>query len=261
MNPVDYAALSPMIILLFGSLALLLIECFAEKWTKRFASQLTMSFLIAAFFAAYFAPPSTNTLLTGWLHFDSLGRFFTLFFLSIGLAVALLSSNFFNQFQAPKGEYYFLLLSSLLGLIFIGSAADFLTLFLGIETLSISLYVLCGYMKNSDPFSESSLKYFLMGSIAAAFLLYGIAFIYGAVGTTRFDDLLSGYQNMSSSKGPLFFLTGIVFITFAFSFEAAIVPLQAWAPDVYEGASTPVTAFMAVGTKSGGICSLYSSLF
>ena len=127
----------------------------------------------------------------------------------------------------------------------IGSSADFLTLFIGLETLALSLYVLCGYMKGWSFSAESAMKYFLLGSLAAAFLLYGIALIYGATGTTNFAAL------QGAPKDSTLFLAGVVFVTFALAFEIAAVPFHFWAPDVYDGAPTPVTAFMAVGTKVG----------
>jgi NADH-quinone oxidoreductase subunit N len=248
---VDLAALSPLLIVLGTALLVLLIESFKETAAKKFSFPLTMAGLIIALFAALVAPSSDNLLLTPWLRFDSLARFFTFFFLIIGLASTLLSSTFFQRFEASHGEYFFLLLSSIFGLILIGTSADFLTLFLGIETLSISLYILCGYMKKWEISSEASVKYFLMGAFAAAFLLYGIALVYGATGTTRLDALLTSYQALQTAPEKTLFLSGMALITLGLAFEAAVVPFHVWAPDVYEGAPTPVTAFMSVGTKVG----------
>lgn len=201
--------------------------------------------------ATVYAPDSEHVMLTSWIRFDPLSRLFTGLFLLIGMSVTLLSAAFFERFEASRGEYFFLLLSSLFGLILIGSSADFLTLFIGLETLSLSLYILCSYMKQWPLANESAMKYFLIGSIAAAFLLYGIACIYGAVGTTHFDHLEEGYRSLMTTFDTALFLVGIAFLTVGIAFKAAIVPFHMWAPDVYEGAPTPVTAFMAVGTKVG----------
>lgn len=247
----DFAALSPLLILLFGALAILLLESFAEEASKKFSVVLAVGFLSVALYAAFFAPVSHSQLLTPWLRFDGLTRFFTIFFILIGIGTALLSVSFFERFEVSRGEYYFLLLSALFGLILIGDSADFLTLFLGLETLSISLYILCGYMKKWEISQESAVKYFLMGSMATAFLLYGIALIYGAIGTTSFDGMLGSYQALAKGPEKILFLSGIALVTLGFAFKAAIVPFHVWAPDVYEGASNPVTAFMAVGTKVG----------
>lgn len=207
--------------------------------------------LLLAGIAVLAAPESTNPLLTNWIYFDPLARFFALLFILMALGAVLLSVPFFKRFEASKGEYLFLLFSALLGLLLTSSAADFLTLFLGIETLSLSLYILCGYIRAWDNSREASTKYFLTGALAAAFLLYGIALVYGATGTTRFDGLLAKYQAIGTASDQALFLGGAAFITLGIAFKAAIVPAHGWAPDVYDGAPTPVTAFMAVATKSG----------
>lgn len=251
LNLIDYAALGPLLILLTAALILLLVESFTPNAAKKISFPITTIAILIAMAASYYEPASQNPLLTPWLRFDSLARLFTLFLLIIGLGSSLLSASFFQRFKATQGEYYFLLLSSLFGLILIGSAADFLTIFLGLETLSISLYILCGYMKIWIISREASLKYFLMGAMAAAFLLYGIALIYGATGTTRLDALLGDYRAITTTQDQMLFLGGIALVTLGLAFKAAIVPFHVWAPDVYCGAPTPVTAFMAVGTKVG----------
>jgi NADH-quinone oxidoreductase subunit N len=253
---IDFKALSPLLILLFGGLILILVESFAEKEAKKLSFPITIFAILLALFANIYAPVDHNFLLTEWIRFDTFARFFSTFFLSIGLVSAFLSASFFQRFDGSQGEYYFLLLSALFGLILIGSSADFLTLFLGLETLSISLYVLCGYMKKWELSHESALKYFLMGALAAAFLLYGVALIYGAVGTTSFDKLLTSYKNIGSGAENFLFLAGIALVTLGLCFKAAIVPFHVWAPDVYDGAPTPVTAFMSVGTKVGAFAAL-----
>lgn len=247
----DYAALSPFLIVLFASLIMLLLESFSEKASRLLALPLTSVALMIALFATVVAPLSSHPLLTPWLSFTHLSAAFNFIFILIGLCVALLSAPFFQHVKATHGEYFFLLLASVFGLMLIGSSADFLTLFLGLETLSLSLYVWCGYVKGWKFSHESALKYFLMGAIATAFLVYGIALIYGAVGTTSFYGLLANYHAISEQSVRLLFLSGIAMVTLALAFKAAIVPFHVWAPDVYDGAPTPVVAFMAVGTKIG----------
>jgi NADH-quinone oxidoreductase subunit N len=256
LQSVDFAALSPLLILLVTALVLLLLEAFADRFAKKGSFYVAMGGILLALIAAAWAPASQNPLLTPWLQFDSFTRFFTLLFLCIGLASTLLTASFFERFEASHGEYYFLLISALFGLILIGAAADFLTLFLGLETLSIALYVLCGYMKKWEVSSEAAIKYFLIGALATSFLLYGIALIYGAVGTTRFAGLLEAYHSLAGTSHPAIFFGGIALVTLGLAFKAAIVPFHVWAPDVYDGAPTPVTAFMAVGTKVGAFAAL-----
>lgn len=256
LTSVDFAALSPLFILLLAALGVILIECFLEKTKNATLFHFTLGSLILACIAAAIAPPSDNLLLSPWLVFDPLARFFTLFFISIGIAVTLITVPFFRRFEVTHGEYYFFLLSAIFGLILIGAAADFLTLFIGIETLSLSLYILCAYVKKWKLSQEASLKYFLMGALAAAFLLYGIALIYGAVGTTQFSPLLVKFHTLTSSTDQLLFMGGIGLVTLGLMFKAGIVPFHLWAPDVYDGAPTPVTAFMAIGTKVGAFAAL-----
>lgn len=247
---IDMIAIAPLLILMGASLLLLLIESFIKK-AHTAAFWTTLGSLMTALIFAIWAPPSSHPLLTPWLRFDPFSYFFTLFFLSIGIATTLLSFPLFQRFKASTGEYYFLLLSSLFGLLLIGNAADFLTLFLGLEILSLSLYVMCCYMKTWKLAHEAALKYFLLGSLAAAFLLYGIALIYGATGTTHFDSLSFDFRTLTNPPDKILFLSGITLLTLGLAFKAAIVPFHFWAPDVYDGAPTPVTAFMAVGTKAG----------
>lgn len=251
LNFTDYASIAPLLILLAGGLLLVFLEAFYEHAAKRASSFIAFIAIAAALLAACYSPASENPLLTSWLRNDALAHIFNALFLLIGFASTLLSIPFFQRFEASRGEYYFLLLSSLFGLILIGSAADFLTLFLGLETLSLSLYVLCGYMKKWEFSREAALKYFLLGAMAAAFLLYGIALIYGAVGTTRLDMLAEGYATLTKTPDKMLFLSGIALVTLGLAFKAAIVPFHIWAPDVYCGVPTPVTAFMAAGIKVG----------
>lgn len=253
----DLLALSPLLILLTGGLILILLESFCTTIVKKIAAPVTFITLLLAIGATIWSPAAQSPLLTNWLYFDPLARFFALLFLAIGLASTLLAIPFFKRFKpSSEGEYYFLLLAALFGLILISSSADFLTLFIGLETLSISLYILCAYIKAWTTSREAATKYFLMGALSAGFLLYGIALIYGAIGTTRFSDLLPGYQALASSSDKALFLGGAAFVTLGFAFKAAVVPVHVWAPDVYDGAPTPVTGFMAVATKIGAFAAL-----
>lgn len=252
----DVQALAPLLILLVGALIVLLIESFSQNASKKVLFWITFATIFSSIIFTNSYLNDASSLLKPWLSFDSLSKLLTYIFLFVGLCSILLASAFFEKFQSSKGEFYFLLLSALFGLILIGSAADFLTLFLGLETLSIALYVLCGYMKKWEISHEASIKYFLMGSIAAAFLLYGIALIYGAIGNTSFSGMLPAYQDLKGSTNYVLFFSGVSLVSLGLAFKAAVVPFHTWAPDVYDGAPTPVTAFMAVGTKIGAFAAL-----
>jgi NADH-quinone oxidoreductase subunit N len=244
----DYLALTPLLIVFGTGLLLILVELFCES-KKALLSWIQVTGLLLALYASYTAPASDNLLLTPWIKFDAFARFFSLFFIAVTLGITLISSPFFKRFEASRAEFYFFLLSSTFGLMLISASGDYLTLFLGLETLSIALYVLCGYMKKWTASHEAAFKYFLLGSISTAFLLFGIALVYGATGSTRLDIL-------PTQQGQLLFFSGISLITVSLLFKAAVVPFHVWAPDVYAGAPTPVTAFMAVGTKAGAFAAL-----
>lgn len=258
---IDLASFLPLLLLFVAILSLVLIESFPCTLTRSVTLFLPLVLLCAALVAAFYAPISTNPLLTAWVVFDPLARFFSLFFILIGIGACLLAISFFQHgavlaLKINCGEYFILLLSAIAGLLLIGMAADFLTLFIGLELLSIALYVLCGYMKSSIYAQESSIKYFLMGAFATSFLLYGIALLYGATGSTNFSALLAGYQRIESFSDKALFTCGIAFVSVALAFKAAVVPFHGWAPDVYAGAPSPVVALMAIGTKVAAFAAL-----
>lgn len=167
------------------------------------------------------------------------------------LAVLLSPGYIKRQKVIHQGEYYALLLLATIGMMVLAAAQSFLTVFVGIELLSLALYILCGYVARRTTSQESGMKYFLLSSFASAFLLYGLALIYGATGQTQFAAV-NGFLRAHSAASTLLF-TGMGLLTVGFSFKVSAVPFQAWTPDVYEGAPAPVTAFMSVGTKAAAI--------
>lgn len=256
----DIAPLLPLLTLLFGSLVVVLMESFASSFTRGYGAYVVLLTLACTALAVYSAPmPNDQSLLRDWILFDRQAYLFMTLFLAIGAVVTLLSIPFPQETTA--GEYFFLLLAALFGLMLITIAADFLTLFIGIETLSIALYLLVGYYKHSPYAGEAAIKYFFLGALGAAFLLYGIALLYGSLGTLRFSLLLERYQALEEASGKALFFGGIALVMVGLFFKAAVVPFHSWAPDVYEGASTPVTAFMATGTKVGAFAALSRLVF
>lgn len=261
MTILDGASLLPMFILLMGGVVLLVLESFYVGFARKYSGRVGLTTFVLAFVSAIPDLKSQNHLLTDWLVFDSLSRFSTLFILSIGIGINLLSYPLFKKHPVSRSEYEFFIIIASIGLLLIASSADFLTLFLGIEILSIASYILTGYMRNWSASAEASLKYFFLGAIGAAFLVYGIALLYGAVGTTRFEGLLTAYNTLPAGQSTHLFWGGIVFVTAGLAFKAAVFPLQFWAPDVYEGAPTPVTAFMSVGVKTGAFLAFVRVFF
>ena len=173
--------------------------------------------------------------------------------LAIGLGVAILSVRWLERQGILAPEYYVLLMLATVGMMLLAGSADMISLFLGLEVMSIAVYVLAGYDRTRRASAEAALKYFLIGAFASGFLLYGIALIYGATG--QFNFALIGAQ-LSATEPSLMARAGMGLLLVGFAFKVAAVPFHAWAPDVYEGAPTPVTAFMASGVKAAAFLAL-----
>lgn len=255
MNLQDYLSISPLMVLLIGGLVLILMESFCEVFTKKWAFPVTSIIIALAFAAFLYAPAVTHPLMSPFLVSDSFSRYFTAFFLITGFLSIWMSASYFLDKKETLGEYHFLVTASLAGLILIASSNDFITLFIGLEILSISLYVLVAYLKSNNRAHEAAIKYFLLGSLSTSLFLFGVALIYGAVGSTSFQGLLGKYQALPEPQSYLF-LSGASLVTLGLFFKAAVLPFHLWAPDVYEGASSPVTAFLAVASKAGGFAGL-----
>jgi NADH-quinone oxidoreductase subunit N len=185
---------------------------------------------------------------------DNYSVFFQWLFLVITGISVLISIQFNERESINRGEYYALLLFACTGMSLMAVSCDLILTFLGLEILSIATYILAGFKRTDVRSNESSLKYFLLGSFATAFLLYGIALIYGSTGTTNYHSIreLALYQGSVS----ITVLLGLGLLLVGFGFKVALVPFHSWAPDVYEGAPTPVTAFMTVGPKAAGFAAL-----
>jgi len=168
-------------------------------------------------------------------------------------ATILLSLGYMEREQLLAPEYYPLILLATAGMMFLGGAEDLIVLFLGLEVMSVAVYVLAGYNRSNAFSSEAALKYFLIGAFASGFLLYGIALAYGATGTTNLS--LIGAQ-LAGKSLPLMAALGLGLLLIGFGFKVAAVPFHMWAPDVYDGSPTPVTGFMATGVKAAAFASL-----
>jgi len=198
---------------------------------------------------------------SGMVVLDSLSTLFNLLFLGSTFVVMLLSEPFLRQERVEQGEYYALILFCTSGMMLLAAGLDLITLFLGIEVLSISLYILAGYRRDSDASNEAAMKYFLLGAFASAILLYGVALTYGATGTTSLPKIADALTN---AEGPLpagLLLAGMAMILIGFAFKVALVPFHMWTPDVYEGAPTPITAFMSAGPKAAAFAAFLRTFF
>jgi NADH-quinone oxidoreductase subunit N len=183
---------------------------------------------------------------------DGLRLSFSLIFLFVAAMTILISAIWVENENIPAGEYHSLLLFGTVGMLFMAAGNDLVILFLGLETLSIATYVMAGLRKADVRSNESALKYFILGSFASAFLLYGMALIYGATGTTNISQIASTH---AGANFPSLLLVGGAMMIVGFGFKIAMAPFHVWTPDVYEGAPTPVTAFMASGPKASAFAS------
>ncbi len=192
---------------------------------------------------------------------DNLSTFFNILFLCSTGLVILLSGRFLRREQVEQPEYYSLLLFATSGMMLLAAGLDLITLFLGIEVMSLSLYILAGYRRDSDASNEAAMKYFLLGAFASACLLYGIALTYGATKTT---NLLQIADTLANFEGPFpapLLLAGVALIFVGFAFKVAAVPFHMWTPDVYEGSPTPITAFMSAGPKAAAFAAFLRIFF
>ncbi len=183
----------------------------------------------------------------GMIRHGGYANFFNVLFCITAILVAIIARNYFEKKRYNRGEFYILLLFAVIGMMLIASANDLIILFLGIELMSICLYVLAGIVRVKEHATEAALKYFLLGAFSTGFLLYGIALIYGTVGTTNLMLIRNVFAVVSTNY---LFLLGAGLLIVGLSFKAAAVPFHMWAPDVYEGSSTPVTAFMSTAAKA-----------
>jgi NADH-quinone oxidoreductase subunit N len=181
------------------------------------------------------------------LRADRYGLFFTIVVCVSAALTLLMSVEFVREWGLPAGDYYTLVLLSTAGMVFLAQANDLIVLFVALEIMSVGVYVLAGLLRGDLRSNEASMKYFLLGAFASGFLLYGVAFFYGATGSTRLDVIAEAI-----ARHPLepFVMLGMAFLLVGFGFKVALIPFQAWTPDVYEGAPTVVTAFMAVAVKA-----------
>ncbi|PIP08194.1 MAG: NADH-quinone oxidoreductase subunit N [Syntrophobacteraceae bacterium CG23_combo_of_CG06-09_8_20_14_all_50_8] len=180
---------------------------------------------------------------------DNFGTFFKATALIVSLLVTLLSLRYVEREDMIKGEYYSLLLFSVLGMMIMVSSNHFITIFIGLELMSISIYVLCGLLAGNPRSAEASLKYFLLGAFSTAFLLYGMALVYGTTGLLDIREI-AGYVLSGAFHLSPMFMVGLALLIVGFGFKTASVPFHMWTPDVYEGAPTSITAFMATGVKA-----------
>jgi NADH-quinone oxidoreductase subunit N len=244
---IDYAGVSPLIALTVGVCVVLLTAVL--KPLRRTAPALTLLALAATAGLLIWQWGETKDLISHGLRLDDLAISISLIAILTAAVCVLLSVGERATEEAGGGEYHALLLGSVLGMTLLAQAQNLVTFFVAIETLSIPLYILCAANLRREGSLESGLKYLIVGSLGSATLLYGMAFLYGGTGSTGFDGIAAGIAHKGVLGDPLI-LVGIGMAAVGLAFKTSIAPFHQWTPDVYEGAPTPITSFMAVATKA-----------
>jgi NADH-quinone oxidoreductase subunit N len=248
-------AIAPLLAVLAAGVLLLLLEAFATGRSRGYLAPLTVASaaIALALVVPGFAESRARVVFDGLLTVDRLTLFMDALFLVAAGLTALLAEPFMREHRFEHGEFYALLLFATAGMMILAAATDLVTVFLGVETMSIAVYVLTGSWRRSAKSSEAAMKYFLTGAFATAILLYGIALMYGASGTTQLATLARDVPRLAVQ--PVF-LIGMLLTLAGFAFKIAAVPFHMWAPDAYEGAPTPVTAFMAAAVKAAAFAAI-----
>lgn len=244
---IDYAGIAPLIALTVGLCLTLLSAVFAP--VRRWAPGLTLLTLASAAGLLVWQWGESKSLVSGSLRLDDLAISISLIAILCAGFCVLLSRGEPAAEQAGHGEYFALLLGSVLGMVLLAMASNLVTFFVALETLSIPLYILCATNLRREGSLESGLKYLIVGSVGSATLLYGMAFVYGGTGSTDFGRIAAGIASDGVLGDPLI-LIGIAMCAVGLAFKTSIAPFHQWTPDVYQGAPTPITSFMAVATKA-----------
>jgi NADH-quinone oxidoreductase subunit N len=246
---IDYAGLSPLFALAGGACLTLMLGLFKGRRVHGLVVGSSLLTLAAATGLSIWQLGENKTIVEGALRVDDLALTLDFAFFTAAALTVILSIREPPSGAGREGDYYTLLLSSVLGMVVLAGAFNLVTLFIGFELLSIPLYVMCAGLLRKRTSLEAGLKYLIIGSVGSATLLYGLAFVYGATGSTDFTGIVRGMGENDVLGDPLL-LVGIALSLTGLAFKASVAPFHQWTPDVYQGAPTPVTAFMAVATKA-----------
>ncbi len=255
----DYHALAPEIALVVVACIVLIVDLFVDETRKALVTNIAGAglALCAIPILTLAVNGKDRDLFDGAYIVDNFALAFKALFLFAGYVVLLMSSNYLSEGDYHEGEYSFLMLCSLLGMMVMASSRDLITIFVALETLSIPAYLLAGWRKRDLKSNEASLKYYLLGVIASAIMLYGMSLIYGLTGATNLRDIST---SLAGGTTPLL-VVAIFLVIAGFAFKVSAVPFHQWAPDTYEGAPTPITAFLSVASKAAGFVALIQLVY
>lgn len=256
----DIRPIIPELTMVGVGLILMMLDLIVKK--KEIVAIVGIAGVLVALFGTYklFGVSESQAAFAKMFVLDGYAGFFKLiFYLNVILTICI-SYKYMAIEKANYGEYYALLMFATAGMMIMASAADLIILYLGLELMALSTYILAGLLRNQPRSNEAALKYFFLGAFSSAFLLYGISLTYGLTGTTNLKEIAAAVEILNIAGNPIASL-GLIFMIVAFGFKVALVPFHMWAPDVYEGAPTSITAFMSVGPKAAGFAVMGRVLF
>ena len=252
-NLSDFYYLLPEIVLTIGALLLLLADLLVPRDKQSILAWVTLAVLGATAIALVPVASANVQISRGLLAVDTFALFFKVVFLISAALTVLMSVRYLEVEGTRAGEYYFLILCATLGMMFMAGGTDLITLFIGLETMAISFYILTGFLKPSRRSNEAAVKYFLLGAFSLGILLYGMSLMYGLSGTTNLRTIATALAGQE--RDPRLILA-VILVVAGMGFKIAAVPFHMWAPDVYEGAPTPITGFLSVGSKAASFAML-----
>jgi len=246
----EYIRILPEIILIVFGTLLMVLEGMAGDGHRKNLGGVALVAIAAAIWATVAAHGHAGPAFSGMLVVDGFATFFRVLVLVVGFLTVLCSVSYFKREQADSGEYYALLLYSLVGQSLMACSAELIMIFIGLEISSIASYVMAGYLRDDPRNNEAALKYFLLGSFATAFFLYGVAWIYGLTGTTELAEIRRAISSRDLDISPTLAGASAALMFVGLAFKVSAAPFHVWAPDVYQGAPAPVSAFLSAGPKA-----------
>jgi NADH-quinone oxidoreductase subunit N len=250
---VDFYYLLPELVLTFAALVLLVADAVVPRARQSVLGWIAAAGLLATLGCTLAVAGAHTTAARGLVAVDGFAAFFHVLFLLAALLTVLMSVRYLDVEDARPGTYYFLVLSATLGMMFMASGIDLITIFIGLETMAISFYILAGFLKPNRRSNEAAVKYFLLGAFSLGLLLYGMSLLYGLSGSTSLRTIATA---LAGHERALPLVLAVILIVAGVGFKIAAVPFHMWAPDVYEGAPTPITAFLSVGSKAASFAML-----
>jgi NADH-quinone oxidoreductase subunit N len=244
----------PELVMITVALSVLVLDFFVKKERKNILGWLSLGGIVVAAYASTEIMTMSGSFFEGTFLLDPFSTYFKfVFYIACGLGI-LVSINYLKIEEINRGEYYALMLFATTGMMMMASAGDLITLYLGLELMALSLYILAGFMRRDSRSNEAAIKYLVLGAFSSGIMVYGMSLLYGLSGTTNLSGILA-FLHGADLTNPVLFLSMIMLIV-SFGFKVAAVPFHMWVPDVYEGAPTPVTAFMSAGPKVAGFAVL-----